>query len=154
MTDNRDYQRPKTNPSGLAVPHEVEDDVTGQHAGEELRAMRARRPTPERIQRLEDKHDALHEVVTETRVMVGQISTKLEALPRLEAAVERSVERNAQREQLHYKKTVEIGTAEQLADLDIKTNAIKTRRELAITALKIAAGIIPLLVTAFLAGRC
>lgn len=90
--DPRDFtSRPKSHP--LGVPTDFGDgprEITGVYRGEDLRRERARRLTPERIERLEDKHDALHEVVTETRVIVGRLDA---AVPRLEQAIERIADR-------------------------------------------------------------
>jgi hypothetical protein len=57
--DNRDFQRPKTNPFG-AVPVEVQQEATGVIEGPELDAVRERRPTPVRFKHIEkrvDDHD-------------------------------------------------------------------------------------------------
>lgn len=48
----------------------VSEECTGRYEGEDLQRVRARRPTPERIARLELKHDRLAEVVTDVRVDV------------------------------------------------------------------------------------
>ncbi len=56
-----------------AVPAVVERDITGRYEGEELHRHRAKRPTQDRIQRLEDKHDAVAKDVHEMRGEVGAI---------------------------------------------------------------------------------
>lgn len=156
MTDDRKPPRAQTQPrvnrddyveKHEAVPAEMPHEITGQYAGEELRAIRSRRPTDERIERLEDKHDALHEIVTETRVAVGEmrgeIKGEFQTLREMRA-----------REQLVFKQTTEVGTAEALAEIDEKTHGVKTRREWVTQALKIFAGIAALAGTAYAAGRC
>lgn len=62
---DRDVFVRKTPPRPFAVPEPVEDEeeVTGKHDGDELRELRGRRPTRERLTRLEDKHDGLDEKV-------------------------------------------------------------------------------------------
>ncbi len=76
-----------------------DDEVTGQYEGEELHRMRARRPTVERIQRLEDKHDATLATVNK---MSGKLDTLLElagaeADARTERAKAEAVERESRR---------------------------------------------------------
>ena len=81
--DRRDDYGPKsaTPPRGyptgpeLAVPHEVPDEITGTYEGEELRTWRGRRPTPERLTRLESFKDDM-----------------LERVPRIEANVQTLVD--------------------------------------------------------------
>lgn len=85
---DRDVYVPKHPTPAAGVPAFVTEEGTGVVEGEALRAIRARRPTPERLQRLEDKHDELATVVTETRLeladfrgefreMRGEIKTAL-----------------------------------------------------------------------------
>lgn len=42
---------------------EADDEITGNHAGDELATLRSHRPTNERIGRLEGKHDKLDDIV-------------------------------------------------------------------------------------------
>lgn len=72
-----------------AVPVEVPDEVTGNYEGDELRAIRSRRSTDERIGRLEDKHDELRAVVGETREDVSAMRGEMKALPRLVDLIEK-----------------------------------------------------------------
>lgn len=65
-----------------AVPEPLdEEEVTGKHEGDELRELRGRRPTRERLHRLEDKHDALDAKVdgidSRTSRMEGKLDTAL-----------------------------------------------------------------------------
>lgn len=66
--------------SELAVPHEVPDEVTGNYEGDELRSYRGRRPTPERLTRLESFKDDM-----------------LERFPKVEANVEFLVDAEKER---------------------------------------------------------
>jgi hypothetical protein len=81
---SRDVYRPKTPPPGIAkqiapaVPEYVCDDPTGQYQGEELQRARERRPTPQRISRLEDKHDKLDEKVDPIDSRTSRIEGKLD----------------------------------------------------------------------------
>lgn len=56
-----------------AIPAFVEDEVTGQYQGDELKAMRSKRPTNQRLSRLEQKHDDLSRDVSEIKGGVGAI---------------------------------------------------------------------------------
>lgn len=80
MPTHRDQRVPKTPPQGvaaqLAVPVELEEDVTGRYEGDELRSMRSRRSSEERISRLEGKHDGLAATVGETRIDVAQLKVE------------------------------------------------------------------------------
>ena len=59
-----------------SVPVECEEDVTGRYEGDELRSMRSRRSSEERISRLEGKHDGLAATVGETRIDVAQLKVE------------------------------------------------------------------------------
>lgn len=148
LGDRNDSRRTplRGSPISLAVPHEIPDEITGQYEGEALAELRRRRPDSVRIGRLEDKHDALHEVVTQTRVEVGEMRGEIRG--------EFQALRDArEREQLAYRQTTEIGTAEQLAKIDTRAHGVKTRREWVTQGLKIAA-VIGGAIATFAAGRC
>jgi hypothetical protein len=76
---HKDYTGRKTSP-GYAIPDFVEPEATGNYEGEELARIRARRPTSERLRRLEEKHDALSETVIDLRVGIGTMSGKLDTV--------------------------------------------------------------------------
>jgi uncharacterized coiled-coil protein SlyX len=76
---DRDHYVSKATPAS-GIPAETFDDPTGQCSGEQLARARSRRPTPERISRLEAKHDELAETVTEIRIGVGKMSGQLDTL--------------------------------------------------------------------------
>ncbi len=65
-----------------AAPVYVEPEATGNYEGEELRRIRARRPTPQRLERLEDKHDQLVESVSDLREGFGRVEGQLAILVR------------------------------------------------------------------------
>lgn len=65
------------------VPEFEVEEFTGRYEGEELAAMRKKRPTDERIGRLEEKHDSLTTTVNNLRVDVASIDGKLDVLPEL-----------------------------------------------------------------------
>jgi hypothetical protein len=69
---------------------EVSGEITGKYDGDELLSMRAKRPTDERIGRLEvsrdkdrEAHGELVTVVTDLRVEVATMSGKLDSIPQL-----------------------------------------------------------------------
>ncbi len=139
MTDDRDKRR--TPPGGYPVPAHVraqtappveyvQDEVTGNHVGEDLRIARARRSTDERIGRLEDKHDVLAAVVGDVREAVGTMSGQLEVLPRLIDIIERSASRAEQREHVTFTAQVDVDKAGRLATIGDTADAAKLRRSL------------------------
>jgi uncharacterized coiled-coil protein SlyX len=85
--DRRDRYVPK-HPTPRGVPAFVEEEATGRYEGEDLKRIRAKRKTDERVARLEDKHDALAETVTEIRVDVGEMRAEVRTLVKhVEAAL-------------------------------------------------------------------
>lgn len=78
---DRDVFVRKTPPRPFAVPEPIEDEeVTGKHDGDELRELRGRRPTRERLTRLEDKHDGLDEKVDGIDSKVSRMEGKLDTV--------------------------------------------------------------------------
>jgi hypothetical protein len=73
-----------------AIPDELPDEITGQHEGEELQRLRSRRATPERISRLEEKHDQLAVAVGRVGEAVAEMRGEMSILPRLVDALEKS----------------------------------------------------------------
>lgn len=68
-TDHDRFAAPRS-----GVPHPLdEDDKTGRYEGEELAMERAKRPTEQRVGRLEKKHDALAGDVREIKGKVDAI---------------------------------------------------------------------------------
>ena len=94
------------------------DEITGQHHGEELRAMRAARPPELRLERLEDKHDELVTIVTDTRLTVSKIEGKLDVLPELVSVVKGIATAREQREHLKFTAQVEVDQARELAEIE------------------------------------
>lgn len=105
----------RTPPLGVAVDF---DDATGKYDGDELREIRNRRPVPDRITRLEEKHDALVKEVSDTRREVANMAGKLEVLPELVRVVRDTAERTAQREDVAHAARVDVDKAKQLDALD------------------------------------
>lgn len=132
MPDNRDYQRPKTNPALLAVPSEVTDQVTGVLQGEELRTERANRPTPIRFEHIEGRLDeqgaeikALRGEMKETREVVAGLRGELAVMPSLVDTLKSALASANERATFKVKGEVEVGTAQELDKLDAR----KARRE-------------------------
>lgn len=82
LADRDDYvskhPAPATSALQLAVPHEVQDPVTGVLQGPALVEARKKRPTDERVGRLEDKHDKLDEKVDAIDSKVSRMEGKLD----------------------------------------------------------------------------
>jgi hypothetical protein len=87
QADQRDVYVDKRTPAS-GVTEFVCDDVTGQHEGEELARIRARRPTPERLRILEQKHDRLDDKVDEIHNDLARQSGQLALLVALAQARE------------------------------------------------------------------
>lgn len=75
--DDRDEYRPKHDGG---VVESAWEDATSRYEGEELAQARAKRPTAERLARLEIKHDALDKAVGDIAVTVGRSDVKLDTL--------------------------------------------------------------------------
>lgn len=81
--DERDRYPRKTPPKGhpadfSAIPHEVTERGTGVVEGEELRAVRERRPTPQRVAHLELRVDGVVADLGEIKGTVHGIKDMLE----------------------------------------------------------------------------
>lgn len=129
IKDDRDLLKKRTPPSGVAAIKSAsatrgdggfEEDVTGQYDGDELDRLRAMRPADQRIARLEKKHDDLTQVVTETRVIVGEMSGQLSVLPELISVVRESANRASQREHVTFTAQVDVDKARQLDSIEGK----------------------------------
>jgi len=82
MSNDRDvlvHKHPRAE-SKPGVPVEVEPEVTGQYEGEELARIRAKRPTHERLARMEAKHDRLAESVTGIDKTLAGMGGKLDTV--------------------------------------------------------------------------
>lgn len=79
--DNRDEYKPKhtreTNPYGVAIPAQLDEDVTGKYEGVELEKMRAKRQTDVRVAILEKKNDANEKQSAEWRLMYVGLLEKI-----------------------------------------------------------------------------
>ena len=78
---DRDVFVDKRTPPG-GTPQFVDEECTGKYEGEDLARMRSRRPTPERISKLESKHDelvkAFNDHRTESSAAMGRVEGKLD----------------------------------------------------------------------------
>jgi hypothetical protein len=99
--DQRDVYTPKTK-TPASIPQFVSEDITSQYQGEDLRRARARRPTPERIAHLEDKHDQLSSIVGEMRVDLAEIRGDIKVQNASLATISKTLDRMAGREDLEH----------------------------------------------------
>ena len=130
--DHSRFARRESPASG--VPALVEDDeVTGKCDGERLKAARARRPTPQRLERLEEDRDELVRSMSDLRVDVAEIKGTLKVLPALVESVKESADRLTAREDQTLRNRLEIDKAEELARIDLTTDARKARRKFYLT---------------------
>lgn len=138
--DRGEQRKPRVVPDEFA---EADQPATGVHEGEDLRRIRAQRPTPYRLERLEDKHDETRRDVADLRESVGRIEGKLDVLPQLVEAVQKSADRANQREQVTFTASVEVDKAKKLDDIkavdDVRTTT-RMKWELAGKVLALLAG--------------
>lgn len=129
--DHGRFARRESPASG--VPVVAEDEVTGRYEGDELKAARARRPTPLRLERLEEDRDEFARSMADLRVDVAEIKGTLKVLPALVESVKESADRLAAREDQTLRNRLEIDKAEELARIDLAADARKTRRKFYLT---------------------
>ena len=128
--DDRDIYRARPAPRGVGltraptnagIPQEVDEVGTGVVEGDDLRRIRARRPTAQRLERLEDKHDVLAAEHADMRAAVGRIEGQLEGLGPMVASLQKSADRLADRDDLHFKATLQVDQAARLGTVEIDT---------------------------------
>lgn len=105
-------EKHRTPPAGTVVDF-VAEDVTGQYQGAELARIRSRRPTPERIARLEAKHDQLASIVTEMRVDVADIRGDQKAQNASLTSISKTLDRLAEREAVDHAADADVDAARQ-----------------------------------------
>lgn len=107
MADDRDTYRVKTPPAGVraqtASPIEVDEDITGQHElgaidKDELAERRAKRPTDERMAKLEEKNDKLTAALLELAVQRTTVTVEVEKTRSLATIEEDREDRKAKRD--------------------------------------------------------
>lgn len=76
-------RRERVRSAPFGVPVDFDDDITGNHEGEDLARLRAQRATPERLAHLESKYDRLGEQVNAIHVDVAGMRGELKVLPKL-----------------------------------------------------------------------
>ncbi len=159
MPDDRDIRNPLVPPAHVraqtAPPvEEIEEEVTGQHSGEELRKMRARRTTGERVDRLEVKHDhsdakidAHGERIGKLEVVVADFGGQMKILPDLVDTMKSATNALQRREDVTFTAKVGVHSAQALEEIEVGKagkldviHAKQTRRERWTKILGIAAG--------------
>ncbi len=116
--DDRETYRPKTPPAGVraqtlqGTPVEASDEITGQHEAGlidamELARLRGRRPTRERVDRLDvkfdqldDKQDQLIANVGSLAISISELKGEMKVIPKLVEILEKTHEQAAQRQTL------------------------------------------------------
>lgn len=145
---DRDRRIPKHGPI-VATP--VFEEITGRFEGEELELARARRPTEERIARLEQKHDSLDEKVDRIDVAVAGIAGQMEIVPALIESLRDELKASRENEHVVLKQTLDIGKHEATARID--TQMLATKAKWKIIAGIFSTATITAVITA-LASRC
>src|SRR5262249_37993257 len=119
------------------VPRAVDahDEITGKYEGEELEERRARRPTPERILRLERKHDELAADVKEVRQdvktverhlcevaeRVAHVDGQMEILPKVVDEMRLATRAMQEREHVTFTAKLDLDKAKALGDQRVAT---------------------------------
>lgn len=118
-------ERQKSYATGVPIVRAGDELDTGRcDTPEEVREMRARRPTPERISKLEIKHDELAKTVAETKALVAVVNAKTDGQTLLIQEIQRGVTRIADRDDVKFQSNLTINEAQKLDTID----AGKTRR--------------------------
>lgn len=144
MPANRDKLDPKTPPPSVSVQiaapenHLADDDYTGQHRAmpeavnrEQLRELRRSRTPSERMDRLEDKHDALVDDVSEIKVSIASIDTSLSIMVKRDerdAAAQADIETAKAKAEIAKKTAIDV--AEAKGEIKDKLDARGARRKL------------------------
>lgn len=104
----------------MGVPALVENDVTGKCDGEQLKAARARRPTPQRLERLEEDRDELVRSVANIREDVAEMKGTLKVLPDLVRSVKDAADRLTARDDQTQRTQAKIDEAERIDKIDAR----------------------------------
>jgi hypothetical protein len=140
-TADRFVRTPKTPPQGIAVqltvPEPCDDEVTGRYEGDELRAARKKRPTDERLERLEAKADDM----VALKASVGVLNAKIDGVSGQISLLAGSVQQLAARDAVDYAARVQLDTARKVTVAEDDLDRRKTRRKAWLTVLGYAAGI-------------
>jgi len=142
----------RTPAGGIRLEMPDDDDLTDQHAignisREELQEKRRNRPTPERVDKLERKHDELSQVVTEFRVettgalgdikgQLGEVKGQMSSIPELVDLIKDMTKQHGERETVVMTRTLEVQTAKAMEPVE----KAKFRRKLALKVVGIAGG--------------
>jgi len=144
--DTEGFAAKKERESAVPEVRFPEEEITGRLQGEELAQARERRPTDERIGRLEQKHDQLANEVGGVRVAVATMAGKLEVLPELVKVVKDVAERAADREHVRFTAQVDIDKAQAEAQVNISKaqaeDVIDARRVRRRAIAKVVAGML------------
>lgn len=145
----------------VAVPGEVFDEATGSYEGEALAQIRARRPTDERIGRLERKHDQLAGDVSDIKATVGEIRGEMKVWPKLIEQLKDTVSKSLERDHVTFKAQVDVDRAAATADVEVaKAKALdpiearKAKREWITKALAIIGTLASAVLLALQARSC
>ncbi len=157
----RDVRRADTHPGRTAVSVDFEEDLTGKYDGDELRELRAKRPTDKRLEKLESFKDEVIERMGKVEVAVADMGGQMKILPSLVETMQNATIAMQQREHVTFSAQVDVGKAQALGEVETKT--IRAQGDVAAQKLKWAAvmkllaivgAVGTALAGAFAAGRC
>ncbi len=150
--------------AGLTVPEFTSEEITGRYEGEALAEQRDRRPTPDRIKRLEKKHDELKDDLKDVRGdvkelsghvsdlredvagAVGKLDGQDHVLSEMLSIVKKSAIDRADRDHVTFTAKVEVDKERELAKVEVDKeqqldtfHARRARRRMIVKAVGIAA---------------
>jgi len=138
-------ERDRTAEAG--TPFAAEEELTGNHEGEELQRLRALRPTDLRFAHIEKRVDKavgeigeirgeIGEIRAEVAVGMGKIVGSVGELAGEVKGLAMVVANQGQREHATYKATLEIDTAEKKAEFEVDTAEKKAEVEVGVAKKK------------------
>jgi hypothetical protein len=160
---DRDLEGAKAKMKRDAVPSgEFDvDEITGRHAGDELKSLRSTRPPEERLTRLEDKHDVVISKLSDHEGKLGRIEGKLDGLDGNVQILVDLARRDAVRDDVTFDAKVSVHRAQAEAEIEVqkeyKTGEIKksvARHQWVTKALAVLGAVGTAVATAIAAGRC
>ncbi len=115
---DRDVFVDKRTPSHGA-PEFVAEEVTGSYEGEELAAIRARRPTPTRFKKLEEFKDEITKDVGSIKLSIVRIESRNETTSQSLTNIEQHLSDLRHRQRIEHEAEVAVETAEKVAGVAI-----------------------------------
>lgn len=140
--------------AALAAPSFDTEEVTGQYSGDELRAIRSKRTTSERLERLEVKHDDLKQDfgnrLGRVEIAVADMGGQFKIIPSLINTMQDATKAMQQRDHVTFTAKVDVDKA---VAIDV-VEASKAKREWITKTIAIGSSIAAIVAALVAAGRC